>query len=53
MRRWTLARRGWKNLGVVVGDDLEAAERRFFDAWVKDVQPARRGANAGPSRRGA
>jgi hypothetical protein len=34
LRRWTLARRGWKNLGVVVADDLESAERRFFDAWV-------------------
>jgi len=36
LRRWTLARRGWKTLGVVVGDDLESAERRFFDAWVRD-----------------
>jgi hypothetical protein len=35
LRRWTLARRGWRNVGIVVGDDLEAAERRFFDAWVK------------------
>jgi len=34
LRRWTLNQRGWTNLGVVVGDDLEAAERRFFDAWV-------------------
>jgi hypothetical protein len=34
LRRWTLTRRGWKNLGVVVGDDLEAAERRFFSAWL-------------------
>ena len=34
LRRWTLARRGWKNLGVVVADDLDSAERRFFDAWV-------------------
>jgi Protein of unknown function (DUF2628) len=33
LRRWTLTRRGWKNLGVVVGDDLESAERRFFAAW--------------------
>jgi hypothetical protein len=33
-RRYGLARRGWKMLGVVVGDDLESAERRFFDAWV-------------------
>jgi hypothetical protein len=31
--RWTLTRRGWKNLGVVVGDDMESAERRFFAAW--------------------
>jgi hypothetical protein len=35
LRRWTLARRGWRNVGIVVGDDVEAAERRFFDAWVK------------------
>jgi hypothetical protein len=35
LRRWTLARRGWRNVGIVIGDDLEAAERRFFDAWVK------------------
>ncbi|MEX1083828.1 MAG: DUF2628 domain-containing protein, partial [Xanthobacteraceae bacterium] len=33
LRRWTLARRGWKNAGVVVADDLETAERRFFAAW--------------------
>jgi hypothetical protein len=33
LRRWTFTRRGWKNLGVVVADDLESAERRFFAAW--------------------
>jgi uncharacterized protein DUF2628 len=33
LRRWTLARRGWSQLGVVVADDRELAERRFFDAW--------------------
>jgi hypothetical protein len=33
LRRWTLERRRWKNIGVVVGDDLESAERRFFDGW--------------------
>jgi hypothetical protein len=33
LRRFTLARRGWKNVGVVAGDGAEAAERRFFDAW--------------------
>ena len=31
--RWTLNRRRWKNHGVVVGDDLESAERRFFQTW--------------------
>jgi len=35
LRRITLARRRWTNIGVVVGDDLEAAERRFFDTWVR------------------
>jgi hypothetical protein len=34
LRRWTLTRRGWREAGIVVGDDLEDAERRFFDAWV-------------------
>jgi hypothetical protein len=34
LRRFTLSRRGWKNVGIVVGDDLDAVERRFFDAWV-------------------
>lgn len=33
LRRWTLTRNGWKNVGVVVGDDAESAERRFFSAW--------------------
>jgi hypothetical protein len=35
LRRFTLARRGWKNVGIISGDDLEDAERRFFDAWVR------------------
>ena len=35
LRRFTLGRRKWADLGVIVGDDLESAERRFFDAWVK------------------
>jgi hypothetical protein len=35
LRRFTLARRKWSNVGIIVGDDLEAAERRFFDAWTK------------------
>jgi len=35
LRRVALAHRRWTNVGVVVGDDLEAAERRFFDAWMR------------------
>jgi len=34
LRRFTLARRRWTNVGIVVGDDRDAVERRFFDAWV-------------------
>ena len=33
LRRYGLARRKWRYRGVVIGDDLESAERRFFDAW--------------------
>lgn len=35
LRRFTLARRGWKNVGIVSGEDREDAERRFFDAWLR------------------
>lgn len=31
--RWTLARRRFRQLDVVVADDRDAAERRFFDRW--------------------
>jgi hypothetical protein len=42
LRRWTLSRRRWKQIGVVVGDDLESAEARFFSGWVarKAAEPA-------------
>ena len=43
LRRFALHRRKWRSLGVVVGDDLESAERRFFDAWVAG-EPTRRAA---------
>ena len=33
VRRWTLSRRNWRQLDIVVADDEEAAERRFFDRW--------------------
>jgi hypothetical protein len=34
LRRWTLVRRGWQEVGTVVADDRDIAEQRFFDAWV-------------------
>jgi Protein of unknown function (DUF2628) len=33
LQRWTLSRRNWRQLDVVVADDKDAAERRFFDRW--------------------
>ncbi|KIZ47792.1 DUF2628 domain-containing protein, partial [Rhodopseudomonas palustris] len=42
LRRWTLARRKWRQLDVVIADDTEAAERRFFDRWTR-AQPVTAG----------
>ena len=51
LQRWTLSRNRWSQLDVVVADDEEAAERRFFDRWarkqhgiVNDQQAVDRGA---------
>jgi hypothetical protein len=35
LRRFTLQRRGWKYVGVVSGEDREAAEQRYFDTWLR------------------
>jgi hypothetical protein len=48
LRRFTLSRRGWRNVGIVVGDDLESAERRFFDAWAGRAWVDRSSGNAEP-----
>jgi hypothetical protein len=29
--RWTRVRHGWRECGIVIADDLDMAERRFFD----------------------
>jgi hypothetical protein len=47
LRRFKLARRNWRNVGVVTGDALEDAERRFFDAWIRQ-RPAGRTASTSP-----
>jgi hypothetical protein len=36
--RWTLARRKWKTLGFVVGEDREIAEHRFFAEWTGSAE---------------
>jgi Protein of unknown function (DUF2628) len=51
LRRVTLRRRRWKNAGIVVGDDIESAERRFFDAWLRGE--ARQSISIAPVARGA
>jgi Protein of unknown function (DUF2628) len=33
LQRWTLSRRDWRQLDIVVADDEDTAERRFFDRW--------------------
>jgi Protein of unknown function (DUF2628) len=33
LQRWTLSHRKWRQIDIVVADDEEAAERRFFDRW--------------------
>ena len=33
LQRWSLSRRKWRQLDIVVSDDEESAERRFFDRW--------------------
>ncbi len=38
LQSWTLQRRGWREIGIVVADELEAAERRFFNE-LRDRDP--------------
>lgn len=52
LRRWTLGLRGWKTVGVVVGDDREAAERRFFSEWIDGGQKTARADAAKPQTGG-
>jgi hypothetical protein len=33
LQRWTLSRRNWRQLDIVIAENREAAERRFFDRW--------------------
>jgi Protein of unknown function (DUF2628) len=37
LRRWTLERRGWRQIGAVSGATQEDCERRFFEHWLTTV----------------
>jgi Protein of unknown function (DUF2628) len=45
LRRWTLSRRKWRQLDIVVAGDPETAERRFFDRWAS----IQHGLSSGPT----
>jgi hypothetical protein len=49
--RFTLRRRDWKNVGIVSGDDQEDAERRFFNAWMRDASSRPKAPSAAPPPR--
>jgi hypothetical protein len=36
LQRWALERSGWRTLGAVTGQSLEACERRFFESWLPE-----------------
>jgi hypothetical protein len=44
LRRWTYGRRRWTVIGVVAGDDAEAAEQRFFAKWAERAPEQQRAA---------
>jgi hypothetical protein len=45
--RFTLARRGFRQVGIVGGSNAETAERRFFRAWA-EAAPAQSGSAPRP-----
>jgi hypothetical protein len=49
LRRFTLDRRGYRQVGVVGGTNAEAAERRFFDVWTTTGSDKPSGPPASPA----
>jgi hypothetical protein len=41
LRRWSLRRRGWQEVGSGSGRDLEEAELRFFQTWTSQAATPR------------
>jgi hypothetical protein len=48
--RWTRSIHGWRECGVVIADDIEMAERRFFDNRAALRQAARPGSTLSPGQ---
>lgn len=46
--RWTRVRHGWRECGIVIADDLDMAERRFFHNRMALRAPAGSAPAAGP-----
>ena len=53
LRRWTLSRRKWRQLDIVVADDEESAEHRFFERWTARQRGLDQRPMGGRSRRAA
>lgn len=47
LRRWTLARRGYRTIAAVAGNSLDECEHRFFQSW-PDAASAQRAPAAPP-----
>jgi hypothetical protein len=52
LRRLSLRRRGWTNVGIISGNDVEEAERRFFGAWLRAPRSQRAAGTAPPAAPG-
>jgi Protein of unknown function (DUF2628) len=53
MVHWMRVRRGWRDGGVVIADDLDLAERRFFDSRLADLSATRAEPMTGPGFTGS
>ena len=52
IRRWSFSRRRWREIGLVAADNLESAERRFFDKAERSSPPVFHPSDLPPSSAG-
>jgi hypothetical protein len=50
LRRWSLSRGKWRQLDVIVAEDVESAERRFFDRRQMSLDADRNTPDRGATR---